>query len=100
LREERAATKSMGDISSSADAVYAEAEHLLFLDEHLDTFWRADESLESFTINLSAPTIDKAVLKRLGDAPFTIGNTNIVSLLAKAYDKVDAAVSQKMAEGA
>ena len=90
----------MGDISSSADAVSAEEENLLSLEEHLDTFWRADEALESFTVNLSAPTIDKAVLKRLGDAPFTIGNTNIVSLLAKAYDKVDAAVSQKMSEGA
>ncbi|TMD75043.1 MAG: hypothetical protein E6I97_14500 [Chloroflexi bacterium] len=100
LREKRAATSPMGDISSSVDAVSAEEENLLSLEEHLDTFWRADEALESFTVNLSAPTIDKAVLKRLGDAPFTVGNTNIVSLLAKAYDKVDAAVSQKMAEGA
>src|SRR6266699_134252 len=100
LREKRAATSPMGDISSSVDAVPAEEENLLSLEEHLDTFWRADEALESFTVNLSAPTIDKAVLKRLGDAPFTVGNTNIVSLLAKAYDKVDAAVSKKMVEGA
>src|SRR3989440_4003045 len=100
LREKRAATSPMGDISSSVDAVSAEEENLLSLEEHLDTFWRADEALESFTVNLSAPTIDKAVLKRLGDAPFTVGNTNIVSLLAKAYDKVDAAVSKKMSEGA
>jgi len=100
LREKRAATSPMGDISSSVDAVSAEEENLLSLEEHLDTFWRADEALESFTVNLSAPTIDKAVLKRLGDAPFTVGNTNIVSLLAKAYDKVDAAVSKKMVEGA
>src|SRR6266700_6879855 len=100
LREKRAATSPMGDISSSVDDVSAEEENLLSLEEHLDTFWRADEALESFTVNLSAPTIDKAVLKRLGDAPFTVGNTNIVSLLAKAYDKVDAAVSKKMVEGA
>src|SRR5437773_7494294 len=96
LREKRAATSPMGDISSSVDTVSAEEENLLSLDERLDTFWRADEALESFTVNLSAPTIDKAVLKRLGDAPFTVGNTNIASLLAKAYDRVDAAVSQKM----
>ncbi|HEX6553346.1 MAG TPA: SWIM zinc finger family protein [Ktedonobacteraceae bacterium] len=100
LREKRAATSPMGDISSSADAVTTEEENLLSLEEHLDTFWRADEALESFTVNLSAPAIDKAVLKRLGDAPFTIGNTNIASLLAKAYDRVDAAVSKKMSEGA
>src|SRR5437588_10731494 len=100
LREKRAATSPMGDISSSADAVSAEEENLLSLEEHLDTFWRADEALESFSVNLSAPTIDKAVLKRLGDAPFTIGNSNIASLLAKAYDRVDAAVSKKRVEGA
>jgi uncharacterized Zn finger protein len=87
----------MGDISSSADAVSAEEEHLLSLEEHLDAFWQEDEAIDSFTVNLSAPTIDKAVLKRLGDAPFTIGNSNITSLLAKAYDTVVAAVSKKIA---
>ncbi len=97
LREKRAATSPMGDISSSADAVSAEEEHLLSLEEHLDAFWQEDEAIDSFTVNLSAPTIDKAVLKRLGDAPFTIGNSNIASLLAKAYDTVDAAVSKKIA---
>src|SRR5436305_3525130 len=98
LREKRAAPSSLGDTSSSADTVSAEEENLLSLEEHLDAFWREDEALESFTVNLSAPAIDKAVLKRLGDAPFTIGNSNIASLLAKAYDTVDAAVSKKIAE--
>ncbi|TMD67317.1 MAG: hypothetical protein E6I91_07355 [Chloroflexi bacterium] len=98
LREKRAAPSSLGDTSSSADTVSAEEENLLSLEEHLDAFWREDEALESFTANLSAPAIDKAVLKRLGDAPFTIGNSNIASLLAKAYDTVDAAVSKKIAE--
>ena len=98
LREKRAAPSPLGDTSSSADTVSAEEENLLSLEEHLDAFWREDEALESFTVNLSAPAIDKAVLKRLGDAPFTIGNSNIASLLAKAYDTVDAAVSKKIAE--
>ena len=98
LREKRAAPSPLGDTSSSADTVSAEEENLLSLEEHLDAFWREDEALESFTANLSAPAIDKAVLKRLGDAPFTIGNSNIASLLAKAYDTVDAAVSKKIAE--
>jgi len=42
--------------------------------------------------------VDKAILKRLGNAPFTIGKENIAVLLAKAYDAVDASVRKRMEE--
>jgi len=63
----------------------------LSLEDYLDTFWQAGEALDSFTVNPTAPRIDKAILKRLGDAPFTVAGQNISSLLAKAYDTVDTA---------
>ena len=98
LRDKRAATFPVEDTSAGAETASAEEENLISLEEHLETFWQAGEAIESFTVNLSTPRIDKAILKRLGDAPFTIGDMNVASLLAKAYSAVDAAVSKKMTE--
>jgi len=47
-------------------------------------------------VNPTRPEIDKAILKRLGDAPFAADGRNLVALLAKAYDVVDNAIEQKM----
>jgi uncharacterized Zn finger protein len=98
LRDKRAATFPVEDTSAGAETASAEEENLMSLEEHLETFWQAGEAIESFTVNLSTPRIDKAILKRLGDAPFTIGDMKVASLLAKAYSAVDAAVSKKMTE--
>ena len=98
LRDKRAATFPVEDTSVGAETASAEEENHISLEEHLETFWQAGEAIESFTVNLSTPRIDKAILKRLGDAPFTIGDMNVASLLAKAYSAVDAAVSKKMTE--
>lgn len=65
------------------------------LEERLDTFWQAGEGLDSFVVNPAAPEIDQALLKRLGEAPFTIGAQNVTSLLSRAYSAVDAAVLRK-----
>lgn len=98
LRDKRAATFPVEDTSAGAETASAEEENLISLEEHLETFWQAGEAIESFTVNLSTPKIDKAILKRLGGAPFTIGDMNVASLLAKAYSAVDATVSKKMTE--
>src|SRR2546428_6504952 len=98
LRDKRAATFPVEDTSAGAETASAEEENLISLEEHLETFWQAGEAIESFTVNLSTPRIDKAILKRLVDAPFTIGDMKVASLLAKAYSAVDAAVSKKMTE--
>ncbi|OLE02241.1 MAG: hypothetical protein AUI36_43515 [Cyanobacteria bacterium 13_1_40CM_2_61_4] len=98
LRDKRAATFPVEDTSAGAETASAEEENLISLEEHLETFWQAGEAIESFTVNLSTPKIDKAILKRLGTAPFTIGDMNVASLLTKAYSAVDAAVSKKMTE--
>lgn len=92
LRQKRVAPLPAGSASPSA---YADdstaAENALSLEDYLDTFWQAGEALDSFTVNPTASRVDKAILKRLGDAPFTVAGQNISSLLAKAYDTVDTA---------
>jgi uncharacterized Zn finger protein len=55
------------------------------LEGSLDRFWEAGEALASFTVNPAPPEVDNAILKRLGDAPFTVGKDNVASLLRKAY---------------
>ena len=92
LRQKRVASLPAESASPSPDADdSAAAENALSLEEYLDTFWQAGEALDSFTVNPTASRVDKAILKRLGDAPFTVAGQNISSLLAKAYDTVDTA---------
>jgi uncharacterized Zn finger protein len=92
LRHKRAASLPAESASPSPDADDSTpAENALSLEDHLDTFWQAGEALDSFTVNPTASRVDKAILKRLGDAPFTVAGQNISSLLAKAYDTVDTA---------
>jgi hypothetical protein len=55
----------------------------------------AGEALDTFAVKPGVPEIDKAILKRLGNAPFAIGNQNIATLLSKAYSVVEAAALQK-----
>ncbi|HVU66890.1 MAG TPA: SWIM zinc finger family protein [Ktedonobacteraceae bacterium] len=68
-----------------------EEEARVALADDLETFWQAGDGLESFTIHPGPPGVDKAVLKRLGTAPFAIHAHNLTTLLARAYDAVDEA---------
>ena len=96
LRHKRAASLPAGSASSPEAADSSAADYALSLEDYLDTFWQAGEALDSFTVDPAAPRIDKAILKRLGDAPFTVAGQNISSLLAKAYDTVDTASREYM----
>lgn len=46
-------------------------------------------------MNPAPPDVQNAILKRLGDAPFHIGKSNVVSLLEKGYDIVSKVALQK-----
>src|SRR6266702_5452362 len=98
LRERRAETLTEESASPSAEASSTVEDDSPPLEESLDTFWQAGEGLDTFTINPDAPRVDKAVLKRLGEAPFTVGGQNMASLLAKAYDAVDVALRKEVEE--
>src|SRR6184192_851054 len=98
LREKRAGTspdESSAFVAGAEDSTDAAGP---LLEENLDTFWKAAEALNTFAVHLEAPQVDKAILKRLGDAPFTIGGQNMASLLAKAYDAVDVALRKEEEE--
>jgi uncharacterized Zn finger protein len=56
------------------------------LQECLDCFWQKDSKLDLLQINPRGPEVDNAILKRLGDAPFTLGKSNLAALLADAYE--------------
>lgn len=55
------------------------------LEECLDSYWQKGGELDLLEVNPSGPEVENAVLKRLGDAPFSIGNVNLATLLSKAY---------------
>lgn len=97
LREKR--TVALPAEAASASEIGAASEESLALEDYLAVFWQAGEELSTFAVNTSVPAIDKAVLKRLGQAPFSVGTQSLTTLLSKAYDAVDEAVARKMAEG-
>ncbi len=96
LREKRTQTLPAESASPSESDGASEADNSTLLEEKLETFWLAGEGLEAFRVNPTAPEIDKAILKRLGDAPFAIDGRNLAALLSKAYDSVDDALEQKL----
>ncbi|HWQ19361.1 MAG TPA: SWIM zinc finger family protein, partial [Methanotrichaceae archaeon] len=54
------------------------------LEECLDCFWQAGEGLRPIDVVPKGPEVENAVLKRLGDAPFSVGKANLASLLSRA----------------
>src|SRR5713226_6015713 len=96
LREKRVETlPSEGAIPSTDAEDTAGANAAAPIEENADTFWLAGEALVSFAIHPGDPSVDKAILKRLGNAPFTVAGQNMTALLAKAYEAVDAALREK-----
>jgi len=85
LREKRSQTLPEADVTSPIEADFSQREAAVPLEKCLDTFWQAGAALDSFTVNPALPEVENAILKRLGNAPFTVGKQNVASLLAKAY---------------
>jgi len=65
------------------------------LEECLDSYWQKGGELDLLEVNPSSPEVENAVLKRLGNAPFSIGNVNLATLLSKAYVIAGRAALQK-----
>jgi uncharacterized Zn finger protein len=69
LREKRTETSPAESAPTLESAASAETDTVAPLTESLDTFWQAREALDTFAVNPTAPRIDNAILKRLGEAP-------------------------------
>ncbi len=55
------------------------------LKECLDCFWQKGTAMEALEINPHVPEVENAVLKQLGDSPFSIGNLNMTAYLKDIY---------------
>lgn len=63
-----------------------------------EEFWLAGKALDSFVVDPVPPEVENPILKRLGKAPFSIGNKNLNLLLAKAYAITEKAALKKAFE--
>ncbi len=100
LREKRTAILPVADSASTAvvSASDTDQEVSLRLEDYASTFWLAGEELDSFVVRLQDATVDKAILKRLGNAPFSLGRENMALVLSTAYDVVHTAAIHKIEE--
>ncbi|HEX7734044.1 MAG TPA: SWIM zinc finger family protein [Ktedonobacteraceae bacterium] len=94
LRARRTAALPPASGASATSADLEPYETGIPLEECLETFWQAGAGLDSFAIHPGASSVDKAVLKRLGDAPYSIDRQNLTVFLARAYDAIDAALRE------
>ncbi len=97
LREKRGAALSSEEGTLAVALDSGKESGVAPLDGCLGTFWEAGEALDSFTVEPGRPEVDNAVLKRLGNAPFSIGKTNIAAILAGAYTAAGRAALRKAA---
>ncbi|HEY5004366.1 MAG TPA: hypothetical protein VII61_14490, partial [Ktedonobacteraceae bacterium] len=87
LRKKR--VESLGEASTATSTHANVEEKPQLIEETLEGFWLAGEGLDNFALNPHDPAVDKAILKRLGAAPFAVGGENLTEVLAKAYDAVE-----------
>jgi uncharacterized Zn finger protein len=75
--------------------------NIAYLEECSDSFWKAGEALASFTINPAEPEVNGAILKRLGNGPFTNEkeNQDIIATLNRAYNIASKAALQTLKLG-
>jgi len=76
------------------------AEEIKPLEECLNSYWQKGSELDLLEVNPTEPEVDNAVLKRLGDTPFSIGKVNLATLLSKAYGIAGRAALQRAYEEA
>ncbi|MBN1323202.1 MAG: SWIM zinc finger family protein [Methanotrichaceae archaeon] len=83
---------------ASSEGAAAPAKHVKPLSECLDSFWELGAGLDALAPSPAPPAVARAVLKRLGDSPFSIDGANLASFLGKAYDVASRAALRKAAE--
>ncbi len=98
LREKRSRTLPEADATRPIEDGSFQSEATVPLEKCLDTFWQAGAALDSFTVNPALPEVENAILKRLGNAPFTVGKQDVASLLARAYSIASTAALRKASE--
>jgi uncharacterized Zn finger protein len=98
LRQQRADTLATASSTSATEVRGSDEQNLLRLEDRVHSFWQAGDELATFAVNPHDPAVDKGILKRLGNGPFSIGAQNVAELLSNAYDEVHKAVMRKVEE--
>ena len=65
--------------------------------ECIETFWDIGEGIDALAPSPAPPKVPHAVLKRLGDAPYSIDKKNLASFFPKAFEVAGLAALQKAA---
>ncbi len=69
------------------------------LEECIDSFWKVGEGLNDFSVDFSGTGVEGAVLKILGNSPFSIGRKNVSDYLEKAYEAAARDALKRALEG-
>ena len=87
LMQELRAMRCEGSQAESEDlaAVSLNWEDIRPLQECLDCFWESGTALQSLEIRPRRPEVEYAILKQLGDSPFSVGKSNLRLLLQEIY---------------
>lgn len=86
--------RSAGALQES-DIISDAMDEIKPLEECLDSYWQKGSELDLLEVNPTGPEVENAVLKRLGDTPFSIGKVNLASLLYEAYGIAGRAALQR-----
>ncbi|MGC1122772.1 MAG: SWIM zinc finger family protein [Candidatus Methanofastidiosia archaeon] len=70
-------------------------ENTVPLEQCIETFWEAGESLAHFEAHPSPPDVKNSMIRRLGNSPFTVKGENISSILSVVYEAVTRASLKK-----
>lgn len=95
LRARRIKALPPESASSSSGDTGAQPDDALLRVDNPETFWLAGAGLQDFAMHPAAPDVDKAILKRLGKAPFAIQGRNLATLLASAYDVTSEVLAER-----
>lgn len=87
LMQELSAMRCEGSRAESEDlaAVSLNWEDIRPLQECLDCFWEGGTALQSLEIRPRRPQVEYAILKQMGDSPFSMGKSNLRLLLQEIY---------------
>ncbi len=84
------------DEAEAKDEVVASTDDIP-LEERLDKFWESGDGLELVSPHPRPPEVAYPILRRLGDAPISIGDANLASFLPRAYKVAGRAALEKAA---
>lgn len=94
LRAQRAASLA-AESDEAVEAMPNDSDQVPPLEECLATFWLAGDDLATFAVHPAKPEVDNALLQRLGNAPFTVGDRNISAPLSRITVAVSDAALEK-----